>query len=314
MGSSVAAPRAEVVVVGSVNADLVLEVARHPAPGETLIGGSSRLGPGGKGANQAVAAALRGVRVAMVGAVGDDPYAEPALEGLRAAGVDLSEVRVRPGATGLAVVTVDAQGENSIIVVPGANGSVTPERVDEAAVVLRAARVVVLQAEIPFGSVTRAARVASDAGVRVLLNLAPSARLPRETVLLADPLVVNEHEAADVAAWLAPGEPPSGDLLAVGTALAEALHGVGVPSVVVTLGPLGAVGADGAGSWHVPGRRVVARDTTGAGDAFVGAIAAALARGTALRAAAEEAVRVAAFSVCRAGAQDSYPHREDPLP
>ncbi len=294
----------DVVVVGSINADLVLQVGRHPAPGETVLGSTSAVLAGGKGANQAVAAARLGASVAMVGAVGSDAYARTALSGLRDAGVDLTHVAAVDGPTGLAVVTLADDGENSIVVVPGANTAVTPDVVDRATDLLARARVVVLQAEIPLAAVTRAAQAAHARGVRVLLNVAPAAALPAEVIALADPLVVNEHEAAVLL-----GRPVGAPEEA-----AAGLAALGAASVLVTLGPAGVTGRTGGRTWSLPARTVTARDSTGAGDAFVGAVAAGLAAGRDLREATEHAVRVAAFSVLRLGAQSSYPRKDDPLP
>ncbi len=296
-----------VVVVGSVNADLVLEVPRHLHPGETLIGRTSTVLPGGKGANQAVAAARLGARVAMVGAVGSDSHAEVAVRELRRAGVDLSRLRQVEGATGLAVVTLADDGENSIIVIPGANATTDAAAVDAAAEVVRGAAVCVLQAEIPLDAVARAAHLAHDHGGRVLLNVAPACRLPADVLALADPLVVNEHEAAVLL-----GRDPGTAAPAEETV--RRLAGLGAASVVLTLGADGVVGLGPDGAWRLPARRVTPRDTTGAGDAFVGALAAGLAKGRPIRVAAEHATRVAAASVQRLGAQPSYPWKDDPLP
>lgn len=302
----------DVVVVGSVNVDLLVSVDRHPAPGETVLGRSGALLPGGKGANQAVAAARLGARVALVGAVGSDANAGVATSGLVEAGVDLGAVSTVPGPTGLAVVTLADDGENSIVVVPGANALVDVAAVATAAHLIAAASLCVLQAEIPLTSAWHAAKVAADSGVRVVLNLAPAYPVPPETLVLADPLVVNEHEATLLLGWLGHAAPVSD----VATARAAAVHlrALGVPSVVVTLGGSGAVGADADGSWSLPARQVVVRDTTGAGDAFVGALATRLAQGDTLRDAAATGVRVAAWSVQRLGAQSSFPRAGDPLP
>jgi ribokinase len=294
----------EVVVVGSINVDLVAQVSRHPEPGETVLGRSSTTLPGGKGANQAVAAARLGTGVAMVGAVGTDAYADVALSGLREAGVDLAHVRTVDTATGLAIVTVSDDGENSIVVVPGANGAVTPDVVDAAAPLVAQARVCVLQAEIPVESVVRAAEIAHRSGVRVLLNVAPATTLPTEVLTRADPLVVNQHEAATLL-----GRP-----LADARRAADELAAAGAASVVVTLGAAGVLGRDGSGRWSLPARAVEPRDTTGAGDAFVGALASRLAAGDTVRQAAQHATRVAAASVTRLGAQPSYPWKGDRLP
>ncbi|UJP40745.1 ribokinase [Cellulomonas palmilytica] len=294
----------DVVVVGSVNADLVVRVDRHPSPGETLLGTSSVTLPGGKGANQAVAAARQGARVAIVGAVGDDPYAHVALSALRAADVDLTHVAQVTGATGLAVVTLAASGENTIVVVPGANAQVTESSVATATEVVAAAAVCVMQLEIPLPTVEHAARLAHHHGTRVLLNAAPATALPRAVLRLADPLVVNEHEAAVLLGRV--HDSPA--------AAAHELTGLGARSAIVTLGAAGLVGHDDDGAFSLPAPAVTAVDTTGAGDAFVGALAAGLAAGQPLRAASAHATRVAAYSVTRLGAQPSYPGPADPLP
>ncbi|NTW41985.1 MAG: ribokinase [Cellulomonadaceae bacterium] len=304
----------DVVVVGSINVDLVLTVHRHPLPGETLIGGSGELFAGGKGANQAVAAARLGATTAMVGAVGDDPNAAVALAQLAGADVDLSAVATLPGPTGVAVVTLADDGENTIVVVPGANAGVGTDAVQRAAPQITSARVCVLQAEIPLASVELAARLAADAGARVVLNVAPACSLPLATLTAADPLVVNEHEVALVLGWLqgTTEATPAGPDAALATA--HRLRAAGVPSVVVTLGSAGVVGSGADGDWALPARVVTARDTTGAGDAFVGALAARLSQGATLREATVTATAVAAFSVQRLGAQASYPWKDDPLP
>jgi len=310
--------RHDVVVVGSINVDLVLTVARHPHPGETLLGGSGALSAGGKGANQAVAAARQGASVAMVGAVGTDANASTALHELSAAGVDLTSVATLAGATGLAIVTIAEDGENTIIVVPGANAGVTPEMIDRSAAVIGSGTVAVLQAEIPLASVERAVTICAAAERRVVLNLAPACTLPLETLRHADPLVLNEHELAVVLASLEL-TPKTGRLredqtLPTALASAQRLREIGARSVIVTLGRMGVVGAGPEGQWSEPARVVTARDTTGAGDAFVGALASRLARGKSLHDAAALAARVAAYSVQRLGAQVSYPWKDDPLP
>jgi ribokinase len=295
-------------------------------PGETLLGSSGDVFAGGKGANQAVAAARLGASTAMIGAVGTDPNARVALSQLVDAAVDTSSVSIVPGPTGLAVVTLARDGENSIIVIPGANGSVVPELAESAIEAVGTGTVCVLQAEIPLESVIHAAALATGRGSRVVLNVAPASVLPVATLRLADPLVLNEHEAeilltgvVDVA-HAATGiddldavhpVPPNPDRT---QRTALELRALGVPSVIITLGANGAIGADGAGVWEVPARRVTVRDTTGAGDAFVGALAARLAKGDHLREAAITATRVAAYSVERLGAQVSYPWQGDPLP
>ncbi|MGF0117210.1 ribokinase [Promicromonospora sp. Marseille-Q5078] len=304
-----------VVVVGSANADLLARTAVHPAPGETVLGRDLAVLPGGKGANQAVAAARLGARVAFVGAVGDDEFAHAATSGLRDAGVDLARLVTVEGSTGVAVVTVAADGENSIVVIPGANAAVDAGFVGRHADLLAGAAVVVLQGEIPRDGVEAAAGLA---GGRVVVNLAPVIDVDPAVLRRADPLVVNEHEAHGALGLLEPGDGAAGRAVADEEVVAR-LRALGVPSVVLTRGPQGALvsvaGADGAGEVvSVPAPRVDAVDTTGAGDAFVGALAAELARGSDLAGAARLAARVGAFAVRGAGAQPSYPWAGDELP
>ncbi|AQP45544.1 ribokinase [Tessaracoccus flavus] len=300
----------KVVVVGSINVDLSVDVVRHPMPGETLPGRDVVMGPGGKGANQAVAAARLGASVAMVGAVGDDANAAVALSQITASGLDRTHVRQAPRATGLAIVVVDADGENSIIVVPGANSLVDADAVEAAADAVRTAHVVVAQGEIPASGTIRAAELSSG---RFVLNLAPVMELPVEVIHKADPLVVNEHEAGLVLAMLdRDREIPLGETHSdVALALIEA----GVRSVVMTLGARGSLVVDHQSELtSVPAATVTAVDSTGAGDAFVGALVSRLAEGESLVDAARFASRVGAFACTRPGAQESYPDLDDELP
>ncbi|TKV27359.1 ribokinase [Arthrobacter sp. NamB2] len=293
-----------IVVIGSINADLVIALGRHPQPGETVLGRSMTVLPGGKGANQAVAAALLGAGVAMIGAVGADTHADVALSALTAAGVDLQAVRRTGGATGVAVVQVADDGENTIVVLPGANAEVTPEVVLASAGAIRGAAVVV-QGELPADATETAVRSASG---RVIINLAPVIPLDRTVLLRADPLVVNEHEGALVLGQLG-GGPVSEHEDVIGALLA-----CGVKSVVMTLGGAGALVSDGGPIGQVPAPRVPTVDTTGAGDAFVGALAARLAAGQPLDDAVRFAVRVGSYAVQRPGAQPSYPALGTTLP
>lgn len=309
--AAVGAASPDVVVVGSTNADLLVQVAAHPAPGETVLGRSMAVLAGGKGANQAVAAARSGAHVAFVGSVGDDEFADAALEGLRANGVDLSGLRVVPGSTGIAIVTVSADGENSIVVIPGANAATDADAVRAQADLLARARVVVVQGEVPRDGIEEAARLARE---RLIVNLAPVIALDTEVLRRADPLVVNEHEAALAARALGVALPAGASDADVARTLLDA----GVRSVVVTVGADGAHVAetvDGAPRvTHVPSPRVDAVDTTGAGDAFVGALAQQLAADTPLPDAAQHAARVGAYAVTSVGAQASYPGPGDELP
>lgn len=294
-----------IVVVGSINADLVVTLERHPLPGETVLGRSMTVLPGGKGANQAVAAARLGADVTMVGAVGTDAYADTALSALTGAGVDVHAVRRIDGGTGVAVVKVSDDGENTIVVLPGANAQMTPEFVAASAGTIRDAAAVVVQGELPAAATEAAVHTASG---RVIINLAPVIAIDPEVLLRADPLVVNEHEGALVLAQFGK-DAPSGH-----AGVVEALLACGFASVVMTLGGAGALATDGGAVSAVPAPRVTAVDTTGAGDAFVGALAARLHAGDLLHDAVRFAVRVGSYAVEHAGAQPSYPTLGDELP
>ncbi|MDO4784855.1 MAG: ribokinase [Propionibacteriaceae bacterium] len=295
-----------VVVVGSINADLHLRVARHPSPGETLLASGGTISPGGKGANQACAAALTGARTVLLGAVGSDGAREAALRLLKSAGVDLTHlVHLDEAPTGLAVVTVDEAGENTVLVVPGANRLVSRDMVERGTPVIRADGVVVVQGEIPPAVSAAAVREATR---RVVVNLAPAIDVEPALLLRADPLVVNEHEGKDALRQLSAhsGGSPG--------AVVEALLGAGVPSVVLTLGAQGALVGQGTQVVRVAAPRVVAVDTVGAGDAFAGALAARLDAGETLLEAARYATRFAAYTVQHEGAQASYPAAGTMLP
>lgn len=295
------------MVVGSINVDLFARVARHPLPGETVHGTGGQMLPGGKGANQAVAAARLGGNVAMIGAVGSDAAADTAVSGLRESGVDLTGVTRTEEPTGLATVTVDAHGENSIVVIAGANGTVDADHVNGAADVIRGAAVVVCQGEIPPAGVETLPELVAG---RFLHNPAPVLDLSPRVLLASDPLVVNEHEAALVLEQIGTRVPAT----TAPEELVEALRATGIASVVLTLGAKGAMVSDDDGAHRVPAAPVRAVDTTGAGDAFIGALAVGLARGEKLVEAARTASRVGAFAATGAGAQPSYPAVTDDLP
>jgi ribokinase len=289
-----------VVVVGSANVDLAVDVPRHPASGETILGGDLRRSPGGKGANQAVAAARAGgADTTFVGALGRDDSAELLLESLRGAGVRTDVVERVDAPTGTALITVSPDGENAIVVAPGANSRARVQAVQ--AERIAGADVVLAQLEIPLDTVVAAAR-ARRAGALFVLNAAPSRELPGEVWEQLDVLVVNEHEAADLAVGSSSAEPE---------ALATALL-ARVPAVVITLGVEGSlVAVRDAGAVHVPAARVTAVDTTGAGDTYCGVLAAALAGSAGLVDAARLAGAAGALAVTRAGAQDSVPAADD---
>ncbi|WP_371706754.1 ribokinase [Pseudarthrobacter sp. NIBRBAC000502772] len=293
----------EVVVVGSVNVDMMTTVSRHPSPGETVQGKEMRILPGGKGANQALAAARLGAKTRLIGSVGQDANAAVALESLRSAGVDLDGVLGCGTATGMAIVTVDDSGENTT----GANAQMDAEAVLKCRDTIAGAAILVVQGEIPPSTTETAIAIATG---RVVLNLAPVISLSPDAIRAADPLVVNEHEAALVLRQLKPEMPvPTGH-----ADLTEALAASGPVSVVLTRGARGAMFSEGHGIHSVSSPKVDVADTSGAGDAFVGVLSASLAAGTSLSEAVEFAVRVGAYSVQRFGTQPSYPTSRDELP
>lgn len=292
----------DLLVVGSANADLVVRVERRPAAGETVLGSDLVVHPGGKGANQAVAAARLGARTALLARVGDDGHGRLLLDAQRAAGVDTVGVLVGGAPTGVALITVDPSGDNSIVVSPGANGRLAPEDVRAAGSLFQASRVVSTQLEIPLESVVEVVRSLADGG-RLVLNPSPPRPLPREVLAACDPLIVNEHEARVIA---------GDDLGDSPEDWATALLALGPRSVVITLGAAGALVAERAGARvRVPSVRVDAVDTTGAGDAFTAALAWRLGRGESLPEAAGYAARVGAAAVTRAGAQESFPTADE---
>lgn len=320
------------LIVGSANADLVVRVPRHARPGETVLGGELAVHPGGKGANQAVAAARLGARVVFAGRVGSDAYGAMLLDRLRAAGVDTALVATDDGPTGVALITVDERGENAITVAPGANGRFRPAHVGALLPVLRRARVVSVQLEIPHETVAEVLLRCGEAGTRVMVNASPGPWFPAADVAaLCDPLVVNEYEAAGVVAAEGAGDAAGGDGPPPGAEHAEEAcapverarralgrlrdAGVRPRSLVMTFGAAGAVCVvgDGTGAGevvHVPAPAVRAVDTTGAGDAFAGALGRCLARGDSLPDAVRFAVRVGAAAVTAEGAQSSFPVAE----
>ncbi|MGW2690031.1 ribokinase [Streptomyces sp. NPDC001414] len=292
----------DLLVVGSANADLVIGVERRPAAGETVLGSDLTVHPGGKGANQAVAAARLGARTALLARVGDDAHGRLLLDAQRAAGVDTAGVLVGGAPTGVALITVDPSGDNSIVVSPGANGRLTPGDVRAATGLVHAARVVSAQLEIPLETVEEVVRNLAP-GSRLVLNPSPPRPLPEEVLAACDPLIVNEHEAQVLLDGAAPGERPED--------WARTLLTKGPRSVVVTLGADGALVASADGVVRVAPVKVDAVDTTGAGDAFTAALAWRLSTGSSLADAAAYAARVGAFTATRPGAQDSFPTTEE---
>jgi ribokinase len=301
-------PAPPVVVVGSVNTDYVVRVSRRPADGETVTDAELSVLGGGKGANQAIAAALTAGQadgpVAMVGRVGDDPAGATRLAELAAHGVLTGGIRVTPEvATGSAFVTVTPGGGNAIMVASGANARLTAADIAASAGLIATARVLLAQLEVPLATVARAVRCAGPE-TTVVVNCAPFHRLDRQVLTRVDLLVANETEA---------GQMLGGDVGDVRSALAAvtAMVGFGPAAAVITLGADGAVVAAGGDSWHVPAPRVTPLDTTGAGDAFAGSLGARLAAGVPLVPAVEFAVAVGSATTEHLGALARLPVGEN---
>ncbi|WP_460448162.1 ribokinase [Alsobacter sp. SYSU BS001988] len=286
-----------IVTFGSVNVDFVTRVERIPSPGETVMGPDYAVIPGGKGANQALAARRAGAEVALVGAVGQDPFAAIALSLLRRDGVDLSRAAAVDAPTGAAFIAVSAAGENAIVVAAGANARVVASQMD--GLPLGAGDTLLLQREVPEEEVLKAARAAKRAGARVILNAAPAGEVSRELLDALDILVVNEHEVAIVAAGLGLAGGPD-DL----ARQIDADHGV---ATIVTLGGEGAVGWTGGVRRSAPALPVEVVDTTAAGDTFCGAFAAAMDQGLGFTTALARAAAAGSLACATAGAQPSIP-------
>ena len=288
--------RPKIVVVGSANTDMVVKTERIPGPGETVIGGEFMMAAGGKGANQAVAAARLGAQVTFVGRLGSDVFGDQAIAGYEAQGIDTRYVvRDEHVASGVALIFVDARGENSIAVASGANARLTPVDVEHAKEAIASADVLLVQLEVPIDAVRRAIELAHRAGVCVILNPAPAKEIASDLLARVSIATPNEHEIRVVV-----GESDQEK------AIARMLE-AGTETVLVTLGPRGVLWAAQAGRQSVPAFQVEAVDTTAAGDAFNGGLARALGRGLEMAQAIRYANAVAAISVTRMGAQPSLP-------
>jgi ribokinase len=296
----------EIVVVGSSNMDLIAYAPRLPAPGETLMGTRFQTGYGGKGANQAVAAARLGAAVAMVARVGGDVFGADMLANFAAQGIDVAHVlRTEGVSSGVAPIAVDDAGRNAIIVVAGANALLTPADVDAAAPAIGRARVLLCQLEVPIETSLRALTLARAAGVLTILNPAPAPEaLPDAMLRVSDLVCPNESEASAIT-----GIPVTD--AASAEAAGRVLVGRGARAAIVTLGAAGCLYVSASETWRAPAPVVTAVDTTGAGDCFLGSLAFFLARAAGLRDAATRAAAVAALSVQRPGTQTSYPYAAD---
>ncbi len=297
---------ARIAVIGSLNMDLVVRAPRIPKPGETIIGADDlRLIPGGKGANQAFASAMLGAEVAMIGSVGDDEFGEQLITSLKKAGVDTHHItRDSDAPTGIAMIVVEEGGQNSIVVSSGANGRVSPPDVSRAEAVIRSANLILLQLEIPLSAVIKAAQVAVNQGIKVILNPAPAQQLPAELLSLTDILIPNETEAAIL----------SGCDVGTDDGIRQAASGLlqsGVKTIIMTRGSQGASLITENEIVHFPAFPIEPVDTTAAGDAFVGSFAVALAEGESFSEAVRYGNAAGALSSTKSGAQPSMPGRED---
>jgi len=295
-----------VVVFGSINMDLVVRTPRLPTPGETLTGHTFFTAPGGKGANQAVACARLGAPTRMVGRVGDDLFGEQLRASLRSFGVQDDGVLTTPGPSGVALIAVDDTAENTIVIVPGANGAVSIADIPRLERALDGARALLLQLEVPIETVVAAARAAHTRGVTVILDPAPALPLPDELYALADIITPNEHEAATLT-----GIAVRDDQGAI--AAARALIARGARRVAIKLGARGALTADTEGEQFWSSFTVTPVDTVAAGDAFNGGLAVALSEGRSFDEAIRWGLAAGALSVTRHGAQPSMPERNEVL-
>ena len=296
-----------IVVIGSTNTDMVIKTDRLPSAGETLLGGSFFMNPGGKGANQAVAAARLGGMVSFICRIGDDLFGKKAREMFDKEGIDSSCIftdEIHP--SGVALITVDKNGENTIVVAPGANATLSPRDLRKTGEKITAAAVLLLQLEISMETVEEAVKMATSSGTRVILNPAPAQHIPREVLENVHILTPNRKEAE----LLTGIRIDEGDLEAASSA-ASSLHETGVGTIIITLGSEGALLYRGREFFHVPAPAVKAVDTTAAGDVFNGALAVAIAAGVGMKDAVHFACKAASISVTRLGAQSSAPYHHE---
>lgn len=292
-----------ILVIGSSNTDMSVKSVHLPRPGETVLGDGFRMGQGGKGANQAVAARKLDGAVAFVCKVGNDVFGKNAVGHYSECGIDTSHILYSDKPSGVALITVDDNAENAIVVASGANADITVNDIDGMADLIRSAGILLLQLEIPVAAVTRAASIAREAGVMVVLNPAPAAELPEELLKCVDVLIPNEAEASALTGIDIENEEDAAKA-------ADALKSEGVGSVIITMGSSGSF-VSGKDSFKVPARKVKAVDTVAAGDTFCGALCVALAEGMSLADSVEFATAASSISVQRHGAQESVPSREE---
>ncbi len=297
--------KAKIVVVGSSNTDMIIKVDKIPAPGETVIGGEFSIAAGGKGANQAVAAARAGGEVNFIACVGEDMFGEQAIEGFVKDGVNVEYVvRIKDYASGVALIFVDQKGENSIAVASGANSQLRPIHIKQAKKVITSGDVLVMQLETPIETVNAAVKTATENGVKVILNPAPACPLEDETLNHISILTPNESETELLTGIKVTDENSA-------SKAADSLLSRGIEIILITLGPRGVFLATSDIREIVPTFKVKAVDTTAAGDVFNGALAVSLAENKSLFDAVQFANAAAALSVTKLGAQPSAPNREE---
>lgn len=298
----------KIMVIGSSNTDMTVVTQRHPEPGETVLGGQFRMGAGGKGANQAVAAKRLGGNVSFVCKVGSDLFGDNSIQHYRDEGLDVSGIMKSDAASGVALITVDAAGENSIVVASGANADITVDDIESIREQIEESSILLLQLEIPVPVVKRAAEIAHKAGVYVILNPAPACTLP-EDIFGCISLIIPNYSEMHLLTGYEPADAEAAD------AAFRKMRGMGVRDIILTMGSKGCIvdqqGRDSRIS--IPAHKVKAVDTTGAGDTFCGALCVALSEGKDLVEAAEFATAASALAVQKLGAQDAIPYREDVL-
>lgn len=294
-----------IVVIGSCNTDMVINTERLPLPGETIIGGSFFMNAGGKGANQAVAAARLGGKVSFMAKVGNDHFGSRSIEQYKAEGIDVEHILTDSGQpSGVALIMVDAKGENCIAVASGANANLRPEDIENAPSIIEQGDIVLMQLETPLETVEYVARVAKEKGKKVILNPAPALQLPESLLKNLYMIIANETETEYISGVKIT------DMDSICRA-ADIISSRGVENVVITLGSKGAFIKENGAYHQVPAIKVKAVDATAAGDTFCGALCVALAEGNSILEAVEFANKCASVTVTRMGAQSSLPHRSE---